>query len=109
MLEKQPQSQDTIIGVETQSETYKQVSSKLGFYPAEFLKIYPNVKLFCMNVADAELIQEMYTKVLANETISNNMIHIHFDKLKGQASLFYEGVLSDKLSGFHFGMNLLIN
>ncbi len=83
-----------------------QIVSKIGFYPSELIEKYPNVTLFCMNFADAGLIQQMYCKVNANASF-NNLIHIHLDKYKAQASMFFEGVVNDKLSGLHYGKLVL--
>jgi len=55
-----------------------------------------------MNFADAGLMQQLYCKINLNESL-NNMIHIHFDKLTAQASMFYESAVSDKLPGFKYG------
>jgi len=59
-----------------------------------------------MNFADAGLMQQLYTKINTNETL-NNMIHIHFDRYIGQASMFYESAVSDKLPGFKYGKQFL--
>lgn len=88
----------------TNDEYYKAIVNKLGFYPENILNKHKNIKFFCNNLADSCLLYQLYQKVVNEESFSN-MIHIHFDKYKAQASLYFEGVINDKITGFNYDVN----
>jgi hypothetical protein len=88
----------------TNDETYKIIFNKLGFFPENLLSKYENVRFFSSNLADACLLYSLYEKILKEESFGN-IIHIHFDKIKTQASLYFEGVINDKISGLNYDYN----
>lgn len=85
----------------TSDESYKIIFNKLGFFPENLLSKFENVRFFTTNFADACLLYLIYDKILIEEKFGN-IIHIHFDKLKTQASLYFEGVINDKISGLNY-------
>ena len=59
------------------------------------------MRFFTSSLADSLLLNLLFEKVL-NEEKFNNIIHIHFDKYKCQPSLYFEGVINDKISGLNY-------
>lgn len=101
VLEKPNLSSQNVQIAITNDEFYKQTINKIGFYPEVLLTQFKNAKLFISNLADACLINEIYGKII-NEEQFNNIVHIHFDRLKSQLSMYMEGVINDRISGLNF-------
>jgi hypothetical protein len=78
-----------------------EIIDKLGFYPSEINKKFPNANIFIQKIADSCLLFELYNNLIKEEPIASN-IHIHFDENKAQAAVFIEGVMHEKFSGFNF-------
>jgi hypothetical protein len=93
-------TENTIIPV-TDEEFYKNIVAKLGFFPS----LPNNVKFLINNISDSCLLYSLYQKVL-NQAEIRNSIHIHFDKYKAQPSLYFDGVINDKISGFNYDYSL---
>jgi hypothetical protein len=85
----------------TNDEYVKSVYAKLGFYPERLLTKFENLRFFTSSMADSLLLHLLFEKIL-NEEKFNNIIHIHFDKYKCQSSLYFEGVINDKISGLNY-------
>ena len=83
---------------------YKNVLNKLTFWPQELIDTFPNLKFFLNSFSDGCLLYNLYEK-LVHDRKFNNIIHIHFDKIKSQVSLFFEGIFHDKISGFNYDTN----
>ena len=81
---------------------YKQIYSKIGFFPNKLFTLSKNLHLFSSNLADSCLIYLLYQKIL-NHTQFNNILYIHFDMIKPQVSMYFEGVINDKVSGLEYG------
>jgi hypothetical protein len=84
-------SGDSILPV-TNDQFLKSTIEKLGFFPT----LPKNVRLICHHVADSCLLYNLYLKTLDSAEIKTS-IHIHFDKYKAQASLYYNGTINDKV------------
>lgn len=83
---------------------YKNVLNKLTFWPQDLMTKFPNLKLFLNSLSDSCLLYTLYEKLIDDKKF-NNIIHIHFDKIKPQVSLFFEGIFHDKISGFNYDNN----
>lgn len=101
LMEKSlPDSSSIAIPI-TNDEYIKSIYAKLGFYPERLLTKFENLRFFTSSLADSLLLNLLFEKVL-NEEKFNNIIHIHFDKYKCQPSLYFEGVINDKISGLNY-------
>ena len=86
---------------------YRYIYTKIGFFPQKLTNLSKNLHLFASNMADSCLIYLLYQKI-TNQIKFNNVIYIHFDKYKPQASMYFEGVITDNVSALEYGIFFMI-
>ena len=106
MLEKIETTSDVKINFNTHPFQV-QIYSKLGFLPQKLIALSKNMHLFASNLADSCLIYLIYQKSIKQISF-NNIVYIHFDKIRAQASMFFEGVITDNVSSLEYGILYLI-
>ncbi len=101
-LEKAESSKELNINLNNE-QFYRSIFTKIGFFPQKLTTLSKNLHLFASNLADSCLIYLLYQKIL-NLVQFNNVIYIHFDKYKPQASMYFEGVITDNVSALEYGI-----
>lgn len=84
---------------------YNKVLNRLSFWPQDLLNKFSNLKFFLNSLADSCLLYSLYDKLLRDEKL-NTIVHIHFDRVKAQFSLFYMGIFHNKTFGFVYDNSL---
>ena len=106
MLEKLENPKEISINLNNE-QFYRQIYTKLGFFPQKLKDLSKNLHLFASNLADSCLIYLLYQKIQSKVPF-NNIVYIHFDRVRPQASMYFEGVITDNVSALEYGKNNLI-